>query len=416
MCPPPARIGVKNMVSKRSAQVFLILLLSVVFFLSVFSAFAYPDQPSDTGAHIRKLEGIMEGKTASAYPLMYFSAGLIHRAFGLPLEIAFGILMGLCSVLTLFVLYWLFIRNAGCPMIVAFLAALCVSVILHVYIPGGVMELYYGQGGGNAWHNPSSTAMKPFAVVSFIAFAMLLDKSARKKGEEGRMRLLNDEGCPENMLIAVFFAATVLGILAKPSFAFGFVIAGAVMMLIRIRHIDRKFFAAMLFTAVVLCCLLFWQSSALFAEGGKHSGGLIFSPARAFYFISLSTRSVPISVASHLLYPAAMLALFYKDIRPLKNNLYLTAWVFYIVSMLIFFSVSEATNPHYMNIGWTRGIAIFTLQTATTLEFVRSIGRRKERSESGPKRKRRYDIRLGAVFVCLLLQVVPGVVWLYSFI
>lgn len=264
-------IGVKNMASKRSAQVFLILLLSVVFFLSVFSAFAYPDQPSDTGAHIRKLEGIMEGKTASAYPLMYFSAGLIHRAFDLPLEIAFGILMGLCSVLTLFVLYWLFIRNAGCPMIVAFLAALCVSVILHVYIPGGGMELYYGQGGGNAWHNPSTTAMKPFAVVSFIAFAMLLDKSARKKGEEGRMRLLNDEGCPENMLIAVFFAATVLGILAKPSFAFGFVIAGAVMMLIRIRHIDRKLFAAMLFTAVVLCCLLLWQSSALFAEGGKHS-------------------------------------------------------------------------------------------------------------------------------------------------
>ena len=123
-------------------------------------------------------------------------------------------------------------------------------------------------------------------------------------------------------------------------------------------------------------------------------------------------------MASNLLYPAVMLALFYKDIKPARNNIYLLSWAFYGVSLLIAFTLSEGSHPEHLNMEWTRSIAIFLLNMTATLELLKSIQRRGERIRAGmaAKERIRYDVKLGAVLLCLLLELYTGVIWLGMYV
>lgn len=403
---------------KRKLEYIIIAVLAAVFFLCVLFAFATPAAFSDMDAHMLKHEQIMAGEATTAYPLMYYASELIHSLSGLPLNYAYGIFLGVCSVFVLFALYWLFRKNTDVSPLIAFLGALCVSVMLHVYFPGWILGIYFGQGGGNAWLNPSFTAMKPFAVAAFIAYALLMDNLIRRKGDESGYILLRGGGHRENTLYGVFVLMCILSLLSKPSFVFGFVFAGAILFLLRLQYFSKKFFFVMLVSGLALGGVLLLQFDEIFRETGLHSGGIIFSPARALYYTGTMTQSVPLSVASNLLYPVAVFALFYKDIKPSKNNFYLLGWIFYGVSLVIAFTLSEGSHPEHLNMEWTRSIAIFMLNMTATLEFLKSIQRRSERMREGMLKidRIKYDVKLGAVLVCLALEVYTGVIWLGMYI
>ncbi len=416
--PTEANIGRTRALDwQRKLQYVFITALAAVFFLCVLSAFATPGAFSDMGPHMEKHVRIMAGEASTAYPLMYYAAEAIHGAFNLPLDVSYGIFLGACSVFVLFTLYWFFRRETPVSPALAFLSALSVSVMLHVYIPGWVLGIYYGQGGGNAWLNPSFTAMKPFAVAAFLAFALLMDNLVRKKGGAEGYVLLRGAPVRENALYAAFVLACALSMLAKPSFVFGFVFAAAILFLIRIRYFEKKFFFVMLVSALAMGALLLLQFGEIFKETGLHSGGIIFSPARAVYYAGTMTKSIPLSLASNLLYPVVMLALFNRDINPLKNNVYLLSWVFYGVSLVIGFTLSEGSFPEHLNMEWTRSIAIFLLNTTATLEYLKRIaGRGEARDRLGKRARTAYDVKLGAVFICLLLELYTGIVWLGMYI
>ena len=401
---------------KRTLQYTIITLLAAVFFLCVLSAFATPAAFSDMGPHLEKHAQIMAGEATTAYPLMYYTAEFIHGAFDLPLDVSYGIFLGACCVFALFMLYWLFRKNTSASPVLAFLGALSVSVMMHVYFPGWVFGIYYGQGGGNAWLNPSFTAMKPFAVVAFLAFALLADNLVKKKDGQGHTLLQGGE-VHENALYAVFALACLLSMLAKPSFVFGFGFAAGILFLIRLRYFEKKFFFVMLASALAMGVLLFLQFGEIFKETGLHSGGIIFSPARAAYYSGAMTGSIPLSLASNLLYPVVVLALFYRYINPLKNNVYLLSWIFYGVSLVIGFTLSEGSHPEHLNMEWTRSIAIFLLNATATLEYLKRItGRGEARAALANRARAAYDVKLGAVLVCLLLELYTGIVWLGMYI
>lgn len=405
------------MALRRKLEYIVITVLAAVFFLCVLSAFATPAAYSDMDAHMQKHELIMAGKATTAYPVMYYASELIRRVFNLPLNFSYGIFLAACSVFVLFVLYWLFRKNTQGSRLIAFFGALCVSVMLHVYFPGWILGIWYGQGGGNAWLNPSFTAMKPFAVIAFIAFALLLDNLVKKKSDADGFVLLHAGTPRENTLYAVFILTCIVSMLAKPSFVFGFVFAAAILFLIRIKYSDKKFFLVMLVSSLALGGVLLLQYSEIFKQSGLHSGGIIFSPARAYHYISAMTKSVPASYASNLLYPVAVLALFYKDIKPAKNNFYLLSWIFYGVALLIVFTLSEGSFPEHLNMGWTKSIAIFMLNMTATLEFLKSVKRRSGRRSEGGRRDRViYDVKLGIVLLCLALEVYTGILWLGMYI
>ena len=233
--------------------------LAAVFFLCVLSAYATPESFSDMGPHMEKHEQIMAGQASTGYPLMYYAAEAIRSTFHLPLGVSYGIFLAACSVFVLFALYWLFRKNTSVSPIAAFLGALSVSIMLHVYFPGWILGIWFGQGGGNAWLNPSFTAMKPFAVLAFIAFTFLLDNLIKKKNAGEGYVLLDNGGIRENTLYAVFILMCILSMLAKPSFVFGFVFAAAIMFFIRIKYFDRKFLIIMLLSSLVLGGVLYLQ-------------------------------------------------------------------------------------------------------------------------------------------------------------
>jgi hypothetical protein len=402
---------------RRKLEYELIGALALVFFVCVLFAFAAPQAFSDMPAHLAKHERIMAGEASTAYPVMYYASEALRVILGLPLSFAYGVFLALGAVFVLFALHWLFRRNAGAGPLPAFLGALCVSVMLHVYFPGWILSIYFGQGGGNGWLNPSFTAMKPFSVAAFILFAQLMDGLLRKKGAGEDYVLLAPPAARENALYAWFVLMCVLSLLAKPSFVFGFVFAGAILFLVRVRYFDKKFFLIMLAAGLAMGGVLLWQFSEIFKETGLHSGGVVFSPARAYHYISAMTQSVPVSLASNLLYPAVMLALFWRDIRPAKNNFYLLGWIFYGVSLVIAFTLSEVSYPEHLNMEWTKSIAIFMLNMTTTLEFLKSIKRRAKRRLGAPAKARRiYDAKLAAVLACLLLELYTGILWLGMYV
>lgn len=404
------------MTSKRRLEYTIIIFVSLVFFLAVLSAFATPGDFSDMQPHMDKHVQIMEGRASTAYPLMYYSAEAIHVFFNLPLNISYGLFLALCTIGVLFTLVWFFRKNVKLPLLFSFFGALVVSIMLHVYFPGGPICIFFGQGGGNAWLNPSFTAMKPFSVIAFISFAMIIDTLIRRSDASNEFVLLKEQKSSENMLCVIFVISSVLSLISKPSFVFGFVFAAMILFIIRWKFINKKFLCVMLFSSVLMGVILIMQFDEIFKATGLHSGGIIFSPSRAIYYMGVMSKNVFISIMSNLVYPIVLLALFYKYILPAKNNVYLLAWVFYGVSMVIAFTLSEGSFPEHLNMEWTKSMAIFLLNMVSTLELLKLIQKRKEMIKLAIPKRRAFDIKLGIVLLCLALELYTGVIWLYMYI
>ena len=124
-------------------------------------------------------------------------------------EIAAGIVSGLLIVLT-YVIAFVTIRGSVAGLQAHEIAGL--DLVLHlvsaIYVPFFNKEPFLGQGSPNIWHNPTTIAVRPIALLIFVLVASMVIQSRQEEFEKS---------IPVGKAVAAGLLL-ILSCLAKPSF------------------------------------------------------------------------------------------------------------------------------------------------------------------------------------------------------
>ena len=233
-------------------------------------------------------------------PFWHLLTYLAVTVFRCRVEIAAGIVSGLLIVAT-YVIAFCAIRRTV-PGLESHEAA-GLDLVLHLAGPIYAWFFnktpYLGQGSPNIWHNPTSIAVRPIALLVFVLVSSMVIKARREDFEHG---------IPAGTAVLTGLLL-ILSCLAKPSFVQVFYPAIFTLMVIwLIMYRGRNLKTALQLFLVCLPSLIVMilQFVNAFYSGSGKSGGLAIKP---FVVAGARTRSIPISLLLLLAFPLLMLVI-----------------------------------------------------------------------------------------------------------
>ena len=215
-------------------------------------------------------------------------------------EIAAGIVSGLLIVLT-YVIAFVTIRGAVSGLEGYEIAGL--DLVLHlvsaIYVPFFNKEPFLGQGTPNIWHNPTTIAVRPIALLIFVLVASMVIRIRKEEFEKN---------IPVGKAIAAGLLL-ILSCLAKPSFVQVFYPAIFTLMVIWLIMFKGKNLRNAI--QLMLMCLpslavMILQFVIAFYSGQSNSGGITIAP---FVVAGARTPSIAISMLLLLAFPLLMVIL-----------------------------------------------------------------------------------------------------------
>ncbi len=228
--------------------------------------------------------------------LTYFVCNVFH----IRVEIAAGIVSGLLIVITYLIAYAAIRRTV--PGLESYEAA-GLDIVLH--LSGAIYAWFFnktpylGQGSPNIWHNPTTIAVRPIALLVFVLVSFMVIKARKEEFENG---IPLGTGILTSLLL-------ILSCLAKPSFVQVFYPAIFTLMVIwLIMYKGKNLRTALQLFLVCLPSLIvmIMQFVIAFYSGNKGSGGITIAP---FVVAGARTKSIPISLLLLLAFPLLMLIL-----------------------------------------------------------------------------------------------------------
>ena len=118
-------------------------------------------------------------------PLWHLQTCLVANLFRCRVEIAAGIVSGLLVVLTYVIAYFAIRRTV--PGLESHEAA-GLDLVLHLVGPIYAWFFnktpYLGQGSPNIWHNPTTIAVRPIALLTFVLVSSMLIRARREDFEK----------------------------------------------------------------------------------------------------------------------------------------------------------------------------------------------------------------------------------------
>ncbi len=264
---------------------------------------------TDISPYIYHMQGIDTGY-AFPYPIM-FAVGRFFCLFCTPeraMAIALTVLNGLGALLLKHYVdiavkrVW---KWGACPSIIATaltFSMLFVSMLFFDLGEASVGQRYQGVFSPNPFHNATYLAARPFSIVCFFMMIDLLQ--------------IYEQRIPKKKY-ATFSLFLLLSTMTKPSFALGFILLSAILLLYctcrkRFTNIGRTFvFAGSAFPAMLF---LLYQYSDVFVgqNGNGEESGIGFG-----WLTAWSTQEYPIGAAilRGLAFPIVVAVLHWKDIR-----------------------------------------------------------------------------------------------------
>ena len=237
------------------------------------------------------------------------------------------------------------------PVLVSMAALLAGPLYLRFYNP----EYYLGQTSPNAWHSPTTIAVRPFMLLITLLTLRYYDLPAEK-----RTRLFGREwhtAALYQILMAVLLAAATA---IKPSFLMLYLPACFVIALIRLfKSRGRDFFALLLAHLYMLPALLvlgrqyvsiFLRSGEAAAQNGGKAAGVgiaLFKSAKVY------APSPLFSVLLLMAFPLLVTIFWWKQL--LKDKLYLFSGLEFIMGLLISWTLTETGKREKSgNFGWCK--------------------------------------------------------------
>ena len=233
-------------------------------------------------------------------PLWHLMTYALVRLTHVRVEIAAGIVAGLLILLTYFIAY--FVIKKTVPGLESHeIAAL--DLVLHlvsaIYVPFFNKEPYLGQGSPNIWHNPTSIAVRPIALLVFALIASIVIKAQKEDFETG---------IPAGRSIAAAILL-VLSCLAKPSFVQVFypaIFTLMVLWLIMYKGKNLKTALQLFLVCLPSLIVMILQFVIAFYGGNKGSGGITIAP---FVVAGARTSNIAISMLLLLAFPLLMIVI-----------------------------------------------------------------------------------------------------------
>ncbi|HOS97467.1 MAG TPA: hypothetical protein PLU54_07425 [Deltaproteobacteria bacterium] len=265
-------------------------------------------------------------------------------------------------------------------------ALVCIATLFAFSLPtpAAFKGLYYlGQLPPNVWHNPSTIALMPLALLLFHVSHLQLERPVTSRAAT-----------------LTFLAA--LNILMKPSFFFVFAVAYPLMLLRRFR-LARDFWINLLPVAAGLGMLavVYHLIYVLgFSNMWKGQSGVAFG---LFTVWSLWSPNVGLSLVASVLFPAAFLCLHPAEFG--RDTLLQYAALSFAVAVIIF-SVLMETGPRMSdgNFVWQCMVCNYLLFLVVSLAFYDKV-----RTEGMAGWRNR------TLAVCWTLHVISGIAYIVKF-
>ena len=205
-------------------------------------------------------------------PLWHLFTCVIVRLTNCNVKIAAGIVSGGFILLSYIIAYFAF-RKTVPGLETHEIAAL--DLVLHlvaaIYVPMFNKQPYLGQGTPNVWHNPTTIAVRPIALLVFVLVTSMVIK-ARK--EEFESNIPVGKAIVTSLLL-------ILSCLAKPSFVQIFypsIFTLMVLWLIMYRGKNLKTAIQLFLMCLPSLFVMILQFVIAFYGSNEHSGGIMFAP------------------------------------------------------------------------------------------------------------------------------------------
>jgi hypothetical protein len=242
-----------------------------------------------------------------------------------------------------------------------------------------------------AYHNPTSTMLKPFALISFSCTAFYL---SRRAGKDAR--------------IGGLLALTILaGSLSKPSFIICLLPASLLLLVYRtFRGLPVSTSSLIVGLYVPAAAVLAWQyfeTYSGYAPAGMYHDSIVWGPLK---FMNYWTNGLVSKFLLSILFPLTVAVLYWKQV--FHDALLQLAWLCFFFGAFYGYMLVEKVNWGAGNMLWSAYVTLFTLMFASVVLWLREIA----------SSTARYNSLGWKAYVCggiLLLHAISGarLDWLY---
>lgn len=244
-----------------------------------------------------------------------------------------------------------------------------------LYLPG-IKHKYLGVFTANPFHNATYMAARPFAILSYLWFAKLLDvyeggvslKSPTASGTASSAALR------DYVLFSLFL---LLATMTKPSFTI--VLVGAAGLIMVWRMFRRKFRNFIPTLQLGLCFIptfldLLYQYKGVFVPEEGQEGGIGFTFGEIW---GLYCDNIPLAICIGVGFPLAVLVLNFKQLK--TNTLFRFSWQIYLMSFAMAFLLYEKgfRRPDF-NFSWGYMYGIFFAFLGALLTLLPVSGQKKK--------------------------------------
>ncbi len=382
--PQEAMMAYKNSPYRLRLRYMLVLLITVVVLEGVMVAHIYPD--TDYLFHIQAAEAISKGVEVDfPHRLFHYITITIHAVIPWASFYAAGLLTALIaySVLAaaLAISFHRQLRGRRPWIAVGLALGLMLTAPILLLNPQG-QGLYYGYLHPFTYHNPTSTLMRPLALIVFLYVACALLPPVATWGQ-----------------IAAAAMVTILLSNAKPNYSLALLpVAG----LLALYRLTRRLFIDLKILAVILGVIVFFlviQYMATFNSGGA-SIGLAVRPLFLLHLRGFSLAAIVVKQALSVVFPLVVLGLYWPLAR--RDSMLMLAWGIFIVGAFYALCLVElGSRLTDNNFYWSGEITLFLLFFASVHFWLRQMGGRFDLSS------RRAQLTL----IFWGLHIVSGVYW-----
>lgn len=341
---------------------------------------------SDMKAYILEMQGLDSGYSFP-YPILFW----LGRIFDLVVsaEMAMALATMTLNSLSLVAVKWVLNRvtlkelqtsmgnrdwAAGVLLSVIAVSLFFVSMVYppgEIYLPGIIRD-YLGVFSGNPYYNATYMAARPFAILAFYQYALLLDRY--ELGYSGKWSGGAQGVDMQEYLL--FTGSLLLSTMAKPSFTI--VLVGAAGLIMVYRLVRRKFknFKPTLylgFCFVPTFLDLLYQYSGVFVarDGGEGGIGFTFGAVWGRY-----CENIPLAIGLAVGFPILVLLLNFKELK--NNSIYRFSWQIYWMGFaMAFFLYEKGFRERDFNFCWGYMYGIFSAFVGALLVLIMATARKK---------------------------------------
>ena len=363
-------------ITKWSEKLYLPVVLILSFAASYMLANIMVQIPwTDLGMHTERANLFLDGMLKNSYPGYYLVLGFFSRICGVPQVHAVAVTMGLFYVATGLAVYVIagFVLGKDASEKTKCLIVLFMNFFGPLYLGGG--GYYTGAGSFNAWHNPTNTSVKFWALCSFFIFVYAYQMKSSDTVQIGKWYLKRTH------LYAAVVAMTCCSLIFKPSFFQIFAPCLAAVygldFLMKKRSFKSCLTDALMFLPAIALIVV-----QMFVEiGGDESGGMLISFAKGW---SYHTDNIFRAIMANAIFLIFVCVFCEKNL--LENKMLQFSVLIYIIGVGEgLFLCESGPRISHGNMLWGNQIGIGIGYLGAVLTFVRYMHRTKESPTSGQK-------------------------------